>query len=430
MPQLRRCFLLTMIVMAMAWTVEIRPASPPTVEAAAACTEMASPANAQSRINAAAEGAVICLDAGVYRGPLQVESKRGVTVRGAGARQTIIAGGSVDALLVFRSRDVTFEDFTLFLGNPANAYVSGSANVWFNRIDAGGGGIGIHFDNGSTGRISESFVYAMSGDGVLTRNAADVTVERNWIFVNGGVGVSTVGGGATTAVIRNVISDNGGPGVFAGVTPCALLPPGFVEVPECYLSDLRHFVSDATVILDSNVIQASGSTGIVLFPGTRATLRHNRVWRNELSGLFGWGANLSSEGDEYDFNEEHAIEMRAYPDPLKYPDVPSGQRIRATGQINNAVIRNTVVLPETGTLGGGVLGQGANMNVTNSRIYRNRGIGVSYVNTSQGRIANNVIYENGGSAICLFKAGDVTATGNQIYGNARDAVGVCHETTP
>jgi parallel beta-helix repeat protein len=214
------------------------------------------------------------------------------------------------------------------------------------------------------------------------------------------------------------------------VTPCALLPPGFVEVPDCHLANLQRFVSDATVILDTNVVQASGSTGIVLFPGTRATTRHNRIWRNELSGLFGWGANLSSEGDEYDANEEHAIEMRAYPDPLKYPNIPSGQRIRATGQINNADIRNTVVLPETGTLGGGVLGQGANMDVTNSRIYRNRGIGVSYVNTSRGRINNNEIYENRGSAICIFRSTDVTATGNNIYGNVSDAIGVCRETTP
>jgi hypothetical protein len=395
-----------------------------------ACTQTASPGDAQSKINAAAQGAVLCLDAGVYRGPLIVENKRGITVRGAGARQTIVAGGAVDGLLVFGSRDITFEDFTLFLGHPANAYISRSQNVDFRRIDAGGGTIGLHYDNGSIGRISDSFVYAMKADGILARNAADVSVERSWIFVNGGVGVSTVGSGSVMNVVRNIISDNGGPGVFSGVTPCALLPPGFVEVPDCYLRNLPSFVSDATVILDTNIVQASGSTGVVLFPGTRATMRHNRLWRNELSGLFGWGANLSSEGDEYDGNEEHAIEMRAYPDPLKYPNIPTGQRIRATGQINNAEIRNTVVLPETGTLGGGVLGQGANMDVTNSRIYRNRGIGVSYVNTSRGRINNNEIYENRGSAICIFRADDVTAAGNNIYGNVNDTVGVCRETTP
>ncbi len=428
MPAIRFSLTLLLVIAAGAMLID---AAPRQIEALqSACTTTASPANAQARINVAAEGAVVCLDAGVYRGPLRVEDKRGITVRGAGARQTIVAGGNVDALLVFRSSNLTFEDFTLFLGNPSNAYVWGSTNINFVRIDAGGGGIGMHFDNGSLGRVTDSFVYAMFGDGILTRNAADVTVERSWVFVNGGVGVSTVVNGASTAVIRNIISDNGGPGVFVGVTPCALLPPGFVEVPECYLDGLASFVSDANVVLDSNVIQASGSTGVVLFPGTNAVMRKNRIWSNHLSGLFVWGGNFSSEADEYDFNDEHAIEARAFPDPLLYPEIPSGQRIRAVGRINNNVIRNTVVLPETGTLGGGVLGQGANMDVTNSKIYGNRGIGVSYVNTSLGRIDNNEIHDNGGSAICVFKAGNVTATGNSIYNNAGNSIGECRETTP
>jgi parallel beta-helix repeat protein len=333
-------------------------------------------------------------------------------------------------MLVFNSNNLTFEDFTLYMGNPANAYVHRSQNVVFRRVDVGGGAIGIHFDVNSIGRIEDSFVYAMRGDGVLTRNKSNVNVERNWIFNNGGVGVSTVGETANTVVTRNIISHNGGPGVFAGQTPCALLPPGFVEVPACYLDNLRAYVGDANVILDSNVIQASGSTGIVLFPGTRGTFRNNHIWRNELSGLFVWGATMSSENDEYNLNEEHAIEFRAYPDPLKYPEIPSGQRIRAVGTINNNDIHDSVVLPETGTLGGGVLAQGANLDVTNSRIYRNRGIGVSYVNTSLGRIMNNRIYDNRGSGICLFHAGNVTTTGNVLTGNVNNTVGICHETTP
>lgn len=428
MPRILQVALI--LVMIAAFTASAGPPADHARAQVAACGTPAAPATAQAAIAAAPPGAVICLDAGVYRGPLRVDGKRDLTIRGAGARQTIIAGGEFDGLLVFNSVNMVFEDFTLFLGYPANAYVWGSTNITFNRIDAGGGGIGIHFDHGSIGRVSESSVYAMQGDGVLARNAADVTVERSWVFVNGGVGVSSVGSGSTMAVVRNIISDNGGPGVFAGVTPCALLPPGFVEVPDCYLADLRGFVSDATVTLDTNVIQASGSTGVVLFPGTNATMRNNRVWANSLSGLFAWGANFSSEGDEFDRNEEHAMEMRAYPDPLKYPQIPGGQRIRAVGRINNAVVKNTVVLPETGTLGGGVLAQGANLDVTNSRVYGNRGIGVSYVNTSLGRIDNNEIHDNRGSAVCIFKAGKVTASGNTIYGNARNEVGVCYETTP
>jgi len=397
---------------------------------AADCSTLARPDNVQSLIDRARPGDVICLTPDVFRGPIVIDGKRGVTLRGQGHKATIIAGGNADGILVFNSTDITFEDFTLFLGNPSNAYVSNSRNVVFQRIDAGGGGVGIHYDAGSIGRISESFIYAMKGDGVLVRRESNVTVELNWVFVNGGVGVSTVGETATTTVRRNIISDNEGPGVFAGQTPCALLPPAVVEIPDCYLSNLRSFVGDANIILDGNVIQASGSTGIVMFPGTRGTFRNNHIWRNVLTGLFVWGATVSSEGDEYDLNEEHAIEFRAYPDPLKYPEIPSGQRIRAVGSLNNNDIHDSVVLPDTGTLGGGLLAQGANLNVTNSRIYRNRGIGVSYVNTSLGQIVNNDIYENRGSGICLFRAGSVLTRNNRLRANVSDAIGVCRETTP
>jgi parallel beta-helix repeat protein len=396
----------------------------------APCNKLAFPGTLQSLINSGRPGDIICLAPGVFRGPVTFDGKSGITLRGVGPRQTIIAGGTRDGMLIFNSRDLTFEDFTLYLGNPSNAYVWRSQNVVFRRIDAGGGDVGLHYDVGSIGVVEDSFVYAMRGDGILTRNKSNVTIQRNWVFNNGGVGVSTVGETANTVVIRNIISHNEGPGVFAGQTPCALLPPGFVEVPDCYLTNLRAYVGSANVILDSNVIQASGSTGIVLFPGTRGTFRNNRIWRNELSGLFVWGASMSSEADQYDLNEEHAIEMRAYPDPLKYPQITSGQRIRAVGVINNNDIHDTVVLPETGTLGGGVLAQGANLDVTNSRIYRNRGIGVSYVNTSLGRIINNRIYDNRGSAICLHLAGNVTVQGNTLTGNVNNQVGVCHETTP
>ena len=185
-------------------------------------------------------------------------------------------------------------------------------------------------------------------------------------------------------------------------------------MPDCYLENLQSFVGTANVILEGNVIQSSNSTGIVMFPGTHGTFRNNRIWRNHLSGLFVWGAQISSDNDEYNANDEHAIEFRAYPDPLKYGQVGRNFPVRAVGTINGADIHDTVVLPETGTLGGGMLAQGANVDVANSRIYRNRGIGVSYVNTSLGKISRNEIHDNRGSAICIFKAGNVMTANNTI----------------
>ena len=403
---------------------------PGAVEAASDCNKVATPSTLQPLVDGSAQGDVICMAPGVYRGPVLFQGKHGVTLRGAGTHVSIVAGGDKDSLLVFESSDLTFEDFTLYYGHPSNAYLSHSENIVFNRMDVGGGGLGIHYDVNSRGAINDSFVYAMDGDGILIRRQSSVNVQRNWVFKNGGVGVSTVGESANTAITRNIISDNKGPGVFAGQTPCALLPPGFVEVPDCYLLDLRAYVGTANIILDTNVIQSSNSTGIVMFPGTHGTFRNNHIWRNHLSGLFVWGAQISSDHDEFNANDEHAIEFRAYPDPLKYGQVGHDFPVRAVGVIANADIHDTVVLPETGTLGGGVLGQGANLDISNSHIYRNRGIGVSYVNTSLGTVSGNRIENNRGSAICIFKAGNVVATSNTISHNSVDDVGVCDETTP
>ena len=431
----RRFLLLAMFLMFLTFTlIGVVPRGsalrPQHAAAAAACNKVAVPETLQSLVDGAAAGDVICMAPGVYRGPVLFQNKRGVTLRGSGTHVSIVAGGDKDSLLVFESSDLTFEDFTLYYGHPSNAYISHSENVVFNRMDVGGGGLGIHYDTNSIGVINDSFVYAMDGDGILIRRGSNANVQRNWVFKNGGVGVSTVGETANTAITRNIISDNEGPGVFAGQTPCALLPPGFVEVPECYLVNLRAFVGSANIILDTNVIQSSNSTGIVMFPGTHGTFRNNHIWRNHLSGLFVWGAQISSDNDEYNANDEHAIEFRAYPDPLKYGQVGREFPVRAVGTINGADIHDTVVLPETRTLGGGVLAQGANLDVSNSRIYRNRGIGVSYVNTSLGAISRNEIHDNRGSAICIFKAGKVTANGNSIRDNSVDDVGVCDETTP
>jgi hypothetical protein len=309
--------------------------------AAGGCTTTAGPSGVQQAIDQARSGAVVCMDAGVYRGPIVVFGKSGVTVRGAGVQRTIVAGGTRDGVVVLNSSDVTIENMTLFMGNPANAYVGNSRNVWLRGIDAGAGNIGMHFDDRSSGTVGDSFIYAMRGDGVLVRRGAALTVERNWIFDNLGVGVSTVGGDGATKVVRNIISNNRGAGVFAGQPPCAPLVPASIDAPGCFLANLGGYMSSASVTLDSNIVQWSGSTGIVMFPGTWLTMRGNHVWANHLSGLFAWGATVASDGDEYAFNDENAIELRAYPDP-RYAG--GGFPLRTVGTLDRNDIHDSLAL--------------------------------------------------------------------------------------
>jgi hypothetical protein len=140
-----------------------------------------------------------------------------------------------------------------------------------------------------------------------------------------------------------------------------------------------------------------------------------------MTGLFAWGSTFTSSADEYDGNEEHAIEVRSYPDPRALGPFYRG----ASASIDGAVIRNTVVWPQTATLGGGILAQGARVDVTNGLIYFNAGIGVSYQNGAVGQVYGTTISDNRGAALCLFSAGSVAIEANRIWGNATDKVGAC-----
>lgn len=396
--------------------------------AAQECTAtVAAGGNLQAAVDRAGAGAVICLEPGVYAGTVTIESRSGLSIRGAGQGRTIIApSAGRDALLIFRSRDVTVRDVSLVFGRPANAYVWRSANVVFERVEFAGGEIGVHYDVTSVGRIVEGVVHSNRGDGVLSRNNSTVTLERSWSVRNGGVGVSSVGETANTTLTQSIVAFNGGPGVFAGVTPCALLPPGQLEAPACYFEDLPAYVGRGNLIMNASLILANQSTGLVLFPGTRVTLRGNNIWFNQLTGIFVWAAILQSEGDTFIGNEEHAVEVRAYPDPLSFGKVPAPFPWRPAGRINNARITNQFRLDER-TLGGGILSQGGNLAVTHSLIADNAGIGISYVNSAIGAIEENRITGNGGSAVCLHAAGAVRIDGNVLQANLDDRPGVCRE---
>jgi hypothetical protein len=389
-------------------------------DAAPACTTTVSTANAASTIGGAQEGSTICLGAGVYQGRLIVAGKHGVTIRGAGA-DTIVSGGAVDGIVIVDSSDIVVEDLRLYKGNPANVYVARSTGVILRRLDIGAGGIGVHIDDGSDATIADSFIYAMSGDGVLSRRSSSTTVQRSWVFYNGGVGVSSVISPGPLSLQHNIISDNRGPGVFVGVPPCAGLPGASLAVPSCFLGNPGAYVGIASVNMDTNVVQANGSTGIVLFPGTAATLRNTLVWRNHMTGLFGWGAAISIDGADFDGNEEHAIEVRGYPDPAS----PGPGYIPGSTTIANADIHNSALYPPTRTLGGGVLAQGSPLLLSNSRIWSNAGVGVSYQHGATGTVTGNAIHDNRGAALCLSSANLVSVGPNTIFGNASDKVGAC-----
>jgi len=398
-------------------------------QAAASCSASVSPGQSvQAAIASAPAGGVICLAAGLYPETLIFDqtTPTGLTLRGAGLEATIVDGlGSRDGVLILNTNGITLEKLGLRGGVPANVYVFNSTDIRLRNVRVAGGGVGIHIDASSSAEVRDALVTGVSADGVLIRNGSSADVLGNDIRGNGGVGVSAVGNIGRVRLTGNEVASNRGPGFFAGQTPCQLLPPATVEPPSCFLANPSAFIASGDYYLNSNTFEDNDSTGLVFFPGTKATLTSNQINDNRLTGLFVWGADVSAILNHFQRNEEHAAEYRAYPAP-RLPGQPQGTiPLPATGSFQGNIVQTTAPL---GTiLGGGLLSQGSRLTVRDNGLTDNAGIGISFVNGAEGEITSNYIMWNKGSAICLFRAGSVAVGKNTAEGNLVDAVGVCAE---
>ena len=105
----------------------------------------------------------------------------------------------------------------------------------------------------------------------------------------------------------------------------------------------------------------------------------------------------------------------------------------ASGTIQDSIVRATRPLegPILGAagpgpvLGGGVLAQGAQLNVIRSEVSGNRDIGVSYVNRSGGEVAESRILNNGNIGLCVLTGNTVSVRDTMIAGNRSDNPNAC-----
>ncbi len=398
-------------------------------QTAASCSVIVSPGQSvRAAIASAPPAGVICLAAGLYTETpvFDQTTPPGLTLRGAGPQATIVDGlGSRDGVLILNTSGITLQNLGLRGGVPANAYVFNSKDVRLRNVAVSGGAVGIHIDGGSSAEVRDALVTGVSADGVLIRNGSSAEVLGSDIRDNGGVGVSAVGNVGRVRLTGNEVTSNRGPGFFAGQTPCQLLPPATVEPPPCFLANPNAFVASGEYYLNSNTFEDNDSTGLVFFPGTKATLTSNRIRDNLLTGLFVWGADVSASLNTFVRNEEHAVEYRTYPAPHLPGQPPGTIVLRATGSFLGNVVQTTAPL---GTiLGGGLLSQGGKLIVRDNSFVENAGIGISFVNGAEGEITSNYIMWNKGSAICLFRAGSVDVSKNTTGGNLVDRAGVCAE---
>jgi hypothetical protein len=256
--------------------------------------------------------------------------------------------------------------------------------------------------------------------GLLLRRGAALSAGGVRVQRSGGPGVAAVAGAGLLALWDSEVAEAAGPGLFAGVPGCGNLGAATLEIPACFLENPEAFISSGRVVLERVSVQNGPGTGLVFFPGVQARLVETTVRRQELSGLFAWGATVYVEGGLFEDNAEHALEFRAYPDPR------GPVRLAGGGAVNGTTVRGTRALAGP-VLGGGILAQGATVAVEGAHVLENAGIGVSYANSARGVVRASTIRGNRGSALCLASGSSIDLGENTLTSNRSDQPGVCLE---
>ncbi len=246
-------------------------------------------------LSAAADGATIRLDQGVYEEsllidkPVTLESKRdgAAEVRGFAGAPTIsvlntsdvtirlltISGGEV-GVLVRNSKDVTITENTISDNHMRGVrVVFGSARISENLIadTSGRGAKGIHIANATSwpeSTISGNVVERSGAEGILT-NLAHVTIEDNVVRDNdgGGIAISEM---SVASVLGNTVTGNAETGILV--------------------------LDMSTASVDDNDIEVAVGDGIRLEFHSEAQLYGNHILSESGCGIVVGGASFIAGG--------------------------------------------------------------------------------------------------------------------------------------
>lgn len=244
----------------------------PAAQGQSDCTVTVQPGQPiQQAIDAAPEGAVICLTAGTWEENIKINKL--LTLRGMGQEQTKITGKGKDepVIEIFSEAEIAVgiegltvaeakrADGILIIGK-ARATISGSqisGNEW--------GGIELWDSTQAT--ISGSQVSDNGAVGIWLRGSAQATISSSQLLDNGDVGI-VLSGSAQATISGSQLSGNSY-GIWlwdlaqATISDSQVLGNGFVGIV---------LVNSAQATISDSQVSGNGTVGIVLLNSTQATI--------------------------------------------------------------------------------------------------------------------------------------------------------------
>jgi len=255
--------------------------------AQAGCSIMVKPGESiQRAIDAAKEGAVICLTAGMWEE--NVEIKKSLTLRGAGREQTKIKGKKEDEPVIMIASDaeieVTIEGLAAAeaKGYREGIEVAGKARVTItNSQISGNEGDGIHMVDSAQATISNSQISGNESAGIFIDYSTRVTITNSQISGNKGMGIN-MGISAQATISNSQISSNGKLGIWMWSSTQATITNSQISGNEW---DGIGMVGSAQATISNSQISGNGYNGIEMWESAQATISNSQISGNKGGGI-------------------------------------------------------------------------------------------------------------------------------------------------
>lgn len=360
----------------------------------------------QGVIDVAQEGAVICLEAGVWEENIEIQ--KSITLRGAGQEQTIIKGIQPGVPIINIQGDqaikVTVADFTVTEAKPYGkehncAWPQGPTWICPNGI-AVRGAVGVEVRN--------MLISSNSSDGIWAMDSAQVAVFDTVIFDNASSCVGTCMGidmsdSAQVTVYNSIISKNR----MVGIT-----------------------VRDsAKAIITNSEISSNGEVGLLMRDSAVVSLIGSTISDNRWGGLWVDDSAVVSLSDSV-VSDNKWVGISA----LGFASVSlSSSIVSSNGWVGLGVLDSATVSLADSTVSNNMFGLGvfdlASISLARSTISDNVGYGLGIGDFAHVEVHKSTIVGNGTAEDCagrdwfcngITASGEsqVTITESQIINNA------------
>jgi len=389
------------------------------VQDRAGCTAVVQPGDSiQAAIDAAEEGAVICLTQGTWEERIEIE--KSLTLQGEDMEHTVIAGALEDHPLVriatSEGGSVSLRELTITGADgectdpdggvcAAGVLVHGAARAEITGCIISENRIGILLGDSTEAEIARSTISRNRADGILLEDAARAEIVENTIENNGGCGISS----RTTGKVQG-----GGNGMSGnGADLCGNLP-GELRTPSTPL-----LTSAALVITISPQGPSIQEAVDALPPGGTLVLR---------SGEYEAGVTIARDL-RLEAEEGARVVLRGRSTYAPAISLVSGGKVElkgleVTGGLHGIllaadaqakIVDCTVSSAKAGE--GVLLWNTARAEITHSTISGNGSSGISLMHSAQLMLAASTVAENGLVGILLYDGAQAEISDSMISGN-------------